>query len=84
MVVWGREIKKKPSEFTADETLLTAAIPGADAHTTVLLARNGDHSLRFNSSSAAADKDLASTSEETASMNRAVATELAAFFATLA
>jgi len=65
----------------ADPSRMVTSLRGADAHTTVLLARNGDHSLRCNSSSRAEDKDRASTSLETLAMNQAVAVELSSFFA---
>ena len=62
---------------------MVTSLPGADARTTVLLARNRDHSLRFNSSSRAEDKERASTSPETLAMNQAVAMELSGFFASV-
>ena len=68
----------------ADQSCTVTSLPGADAPITVLLARNGDHSLRFNNSSRAQDKDRASTSPETLAMNQAVAVELSKFFARVA
>jgi pimeloyl-ACP methyl ester carboxylesterase len=68
----------------ADQSCMVTSLPGADAPTTVLLVRNGDHSLRYNSSSRAQDKDRASTSLETLAMNQAVAVELSRFFAGVA
>jgi pimeloyl-ACP methyl ester carboxylesterase len=67
-----------------DPSRMVTSLPGADAAATVLLARNGDHSLRCNNSSRAQDKDRASTSAETLTMNQAVAVELAGFFARVA
>jgi len=45
----------------------------------ILVARNGDHSLRFNGSSTDESKVLSATSSETAEMNQAVAREVRAF-----
>eukprot|EP00929_Paragymnodinium_shiwhaense_P067464 TRINITY_DN33954_c0_g1_i1.p1 TRINITY_DN33954_c0_g1~~TRINITY_DN33954_c0_g1_i1.p1 ORF type:complete len:241 (+),score=48.99 TRINITY_DN33954_c0_g1_i1:244-966(+) len=52
---------------------VTHGSQGSDGNLTVLIARNGDHSLRWNSKGSDEAKEQASFSEETKAMNMAVA-----------
>ena len=63
----AKAIRPKPALIKAPA--MVPAIPGAAKTTTVLLARNGGHSLRFNSSDTHAEKELACASADTEGMD---------------
>ena len=68
--------------FTETDIMVQLIPPtGGTAH--VLYARNGDHSLRYNSSASAEAKDKSCTSEETVRLNASVAEQIKVFLATV-